>query len=241
MMAFSWYPQQGQPGQSAAQPPQSSSGQPFLTMEDLEAYVRSNSFRSVMKNQNSDLYKFGEWSKFDQFELYQSVYPYTSFGTSNIGTSGKKSARYTRIGDTVIYKFTVKWSSGYAAGSGAYAINMPVQPANPEVFNDVSSWFVDNKNQTFCGDVYVYGGSGIDTEGPIGWIHPSIQVDPATGNALSPGRIMFCFGELNINSQEFYNDQWFFEPGNYAPGTNAFPTSNSVMTGQIIYEASPSA
>ncbi len=240
-MGTFWNPQTQQ-SQQQAQIPQAQDQPRYITEDDLDAYVRSNQFRAVMKNQNSDLYTTGKWRAFDNFELLQSNFPYTTFGTSNIGTDGRKSARYTQIGDTVIYTFTVAWASGFVAGTGAYAINVPVQPATPDIFNNVSSWFVDNKTQTFCGSVYVYGGDGIDNEGPIGWIHPSILIDPATGGAFSPGRIMFSFGDDDGGVSELFNDQLFFGPGGgYPYVTSAFPTVNSVMTGQIIYEASPSA
>lgn len=239
-MAFDWFPQQPAQQQSAQ------ADQGYITRDELQSYIRSDSFRSVMRNQNSDLYEFGSWQDFTGFDIFTTTSPYTSFASAAIGSDGKKRARYTRIGETVIMTFTVSFGNNYTAppDGRVYCINTPVQPADPDSFNVSNQWFVDNNHQTFCGSVYVYGGASNDWEGPIAWIHPSVKVDPVTGGALSPGRIFFVYGQDTLDSNELYNNQWFFASGNYSPGGsgyNTFPTSNSVITGLITYEASPTA
>lgn len=240
-------------GQSLAndQPPGTDYQQgDYMTRDELFQYVRSDAFRSVMRNQNADLYEVGQWSDFGSFDLLTTSSPYTTFASAPIGTSGAKRARYTQIGNTVIYTFTVKFGSDFTPQSGlVYCINMPVAPASPSAFNNNPNWYIDNNHQTFCGTVYVYGGNSLDFEGPIGWIHPSIKVDRSTGNAYQPGRIFFVYGANALSTtggNEFWNDQYFFGPGDYTPpggsaGSNTFPTSNAVITGLITYESANSS
>jgi len=233
--------QQGQPGQEG----QDQSN--FITKDEFYSYVRSDSFRSVMKNQNSDLYKFGEWVSYPQASLFISnTYPYTTSYPVELGTDPAKFASYTQIGNTVIYRFYFKFGSSIPAtitGGGNYLVDLPVQPQTATGYRPAASYTYPDA-QEFCGTAYAYGGgTHHSTEGPIISLLPSILIDYSTGTALSPGKVIFTYLSLATSdyfSPAVYSRQNYFAEGNYDPNpTNymPYPIQGSVLSGQVTYQS----
>ena len=233
------------PQQQGQQQMQGQDQSNFITKDEFYSYVRSDSFRSVMKNQNSDLYNFGEWVDYPQASLFSSAtYPYTSSSPVSLGTGATKSASYTQIGSTVIYKFYFKFGSSIPAHTGVYLVGLPVQPVTPSGYFDSPAYFSGNRQQEFCGHGYVYGGGSNSFPGPVAWLHAGIISDPSTGKSLSPGKLTFTFGMNQITSYlgELYGDtgpgQDYFVQGVYGTyGHNEYPVQGSVFSGQVTYQS----
>lgn len=228
--------QQGQEGQDQSN---------FITKDEFYSYVRSDSFRSVMKNQNSDLYKFGEWVSYPQAGLFISnTYPYTTSYPVELGTDPTKFASYTQIGNTVVYKFYFKFGSSIPASSsgGNYLVDLPVQPQTATGYRPAASSTYPEA-QEFCGHAFAYGGgTHFSTKGPVVSLLASVLIDYSTGTALSPGKIMFTYLSPNISNYyggNIYGGQHYFSEGNYDPVNNymPYPIQGSILSGQVTYQS----
>lgn len=233
-------------------------GQRYLTQDDLDAYIRSNSFRSVMKNQNSDLYEFGKWQEWTPELRATTTNP-------SLGSAGSIRGRFTRIGDTVICNFGVKFSPGASAGSGYWSITLPVVPNEPSISSrsDANPYAANVYNAAYQGHFFMQQWSRTSSPvipGRIFWGYLAIDSDPATGDVRTPPTAAFVMGYLSDGtiggaiggSGGGYNPaageptlekltyQFSRQVDNSWPWYLGTPTTNSVITGNLIYEAKPS-
>lgn len=228
--------QQPQPQQTE----QMQQGQPrYITEDDLNAYIRGNQFRSIMRNQNSDLYSFGEWIPFDEFEIYQSASPFTSSTPMNIGSGSLKSGRYARLGNTVVFTFAVRFGSGSSLPSGAICFNLPVQPPVSPLFGEFPPFGAGTTEilPVVLGDVFVYGGQMIDAQG-VGWLRAVLRTDPVTGAGLSPARFFIAKGFNGEVQDELWSNGILLGSA-YSYGDLVFPGDGAIITGRLVYEVAP--
>lgn len=245
--------QQPQPQQTE----QMQQGQPrYITEDDLNAYIRGNQFRSIMRNQNLDLYQFGKWEDW-QPELLATV------TNPTLGGSGRITGRYTRIGDTVICNFGVRFSSGATTGSGYWSITLPVTPNEPSIASrsDLNPYGANIYDASYQGTFFAqqWANTIIPIPGRIFWGHMAIATDPSTGDVNTPPRASFVMGYLSGplggaigGSGGGYNPaageptlekltfQYSRQVDNSWPWYLGSPTVNSVITGNLVYEAKPS-
>jgi hypothetical protein len=238
-MGTFWSPRNQEPSQ---QDTQGSQNQPnYITADDLAAFVRSNQFRSIMRNQNADLYETGQWENFDGFEVFQSSFPFSSSSAVNAGTGATKSGRYTRIGDTVVFTFAVRFGSGFPGITGALCFNLPVQPPISPQFGEFPPFGAGTSEilPVVLGDIFVYGGLFNDAQA-VGWLRAVLRTDPVTGASLNPARFFIAKG-LNgeVDDELWSNGMLLGTASNY--GDTIFPGDGSIITGRLVYEAAPPA
>lgn len=254
-MAFNWYSQPGAGGYGQPAPhPQAAGGQQFITKEDLEAYVRSNSFRSVMKNQNSDLYEVGKWQEWSPRLIGSTADPI-------LGSSGYIRGRYTRIGDTVICNFGIRFSSGADSGDGYWSVTLPVVPNEPSIASrsDLNPYGANIYDASYQGHFFAQQWANTSSiPGRIFWGYLAIRTDPATGDVQTPAQAGFIMGYLSGptggaigTSGGAYNPasgeptlekltfQYSRQMSNTWPWYLSTPTTNTIVTGNIVYEAKP--
>lgn len=215
----------------------------YVTRDQLDDYIRGEAFRSIMKNQNADLYAPGKWRDFPEFTLYTAVAPWDKpvlseyyTGSTSTGTVNKPSSscRWTRIGDTVFVNFSIQFGDGLGGTSGAFCINVPVLPTAAAAYGNATGYSQDVYARNFIGDVYCFNGSGIDAKGPIGWLHPAFIPDTTNGAALSSGKVYFVYGQqMDTTDAELWEEQWLLGPD----AAKSFPNYRSVISGQLMYEA----
>lgn len=243
-MDWGYNPQAGRPSSGQASTDMSQ----YVTRDEMMEYIRGNEFRSIMMNQNSDLYEFGKWTSFEP-KLKASV------TDPSMGTSGVATGRYTRIGNTVIYTFGFKFSSGADSGSGNWYTIAPVEAAKPSIKSrgTLNPYTNDIYLQSFQGTFYLQQWSSSDASNPgrLAWGNCGIETDYNTGEVLKPTRISFHLGYLgylgtsggayNPSNGEPIIDQLTFKYArrvtNDWPWAGSTPTTSSILTGQIIYEA----
>lgn len=211
----------------------------YITEADLNAYVRSNQFRSIMRNQNADLYSFGEWQSFDDFDIYESSFPFTSSSPLNVGSNSLKSGRYARFGNTVIFTFAVRFGTGSSVPTGAICFNLPVQPPVSPVFGEFPSFGAGTSEilPVVLGDVFVYGGQFIDTQA-VGWLRAVLRTDVVTGASLSPARFFIAKGFNGEVEEELFSNGILFGTSYYF-GDLVFPGDGAIITGRLVYEVEP--
>ena len=246
-MAFDWFPQQ-QPVQAGQQQDMG-----FVTRDELQSYIRSDAFRSVMKNQNADLYDFGKWTDYKP-EIH-AEFPPLSGSTSvdpSVGTTGVSSGRYTRIGDTVICDFLIRFGSGMDPGQGSYYVTGPVLADSRSLSTQSKSIYNFPYPQAFQGRFYAQGWDNVTAwPGNMMWGDIAIDSDPSTGKSYNPTKFLMVIGSdptTVVNADPFANyqfpalfwDQWRL--GYNAVWTNSTgqPKEGSILTGRVMYEASPS-
>lgn len=237
-MGTFWNPQTQQT-QPQTQIPQAQNQPRYITEDDLDAYVRSNQFRSVMRNQNSDLYSFGEWETFDDFEVYQSSFPFTTSSPMNIGSDALKSGRYARFGNTVIFTFAVRFGTGASLPIGAICFNLPVQPPVSPIFGEFPPYGAGTTEilPVVLGDIFVYGGQMIDAQA-VGWLRAVLRTDPVTGAGLSPARFFIAKGFNGEVDDELWSNGILLGSA-YSYGDLIFPGVGAIITGRLIYEVAP--
>jgi hypothetical protein len=213
----------------------------YITKDDLDAYIRGNEFRSVMKNQNSDLYTTGEWRDFPDFEVFTSTFPFSASAAANLGASPLKTSRYTRIGNTIICTFSVRFGGGAPSLPGSLCFNLPVEPLDAPQFGDFPTYgaSVAEIYPIVIGDIFVYGGQFVDTQS-VGWLRAVLRTDPVTGASLRPARFFIAKG-FNGEVQEELFSNGILLGNEYSYGDLIFPGPGAIVTGRIMYEVSPSA
>lgn len=250
-MSSNFFAPSDQPTNQYPQAQQQATGD-FVTREDLHSYVRSEAFRSVMKNQNSDLYQFGEWSSFTPELKATTTNPILGAGSQVVG-------RYTRIGNTVICSFGFKFGNGGGAnaGSGDWYVTLPFPAAQPSLVSAVAgvSPYSYVYAQSFQGTFYLQQWSNSTNPGRLAWGALAIETDKDTGEVVPPSRVSMYLGNLGFlgTSGGAYNpsagepivDQLTFKyarkVSNDWPWDSGTPTTSSVISGQVTYEADPNA
>lgn len=232
-------------------------GAKYVTKDDLDAYIRSNSFRSIMQNQNADLYEFGKWQEWEPDLLATVTKP-------SLGDAGYIRGRYTRIGDTVICNFGIKFSPNASAGSGYWSVTLPVVPNKPSISSrsDLNPYAANIYDASYQGTFFAQQWSRTADPvipGRIFWGSLAIATDPATGDVKTPPTAGFIMGYLSGpvggaigGSGGGYNPaageptlekltfQYSRQVDNSWPWYLNTPTTNTVITGNLVYEAKPS-
>jgi len=238
------------PQQQGQQQMQGQDQSNFMTKDEFYSYVRSDSFRSVMKNQNSDLYKVGEWQKWNPvLRCDGDDLPLLDVGAQQLGS-------YTRIGNTVMCTFSFHMTHYNAASSGlgALYVELPVMAGTvslPSRLAGVSPYQYVFA-QSFQGTFFLEQWSNPITPGLLGWGHAAIATDVDTGDVVAPTRLEFWMGHFGYlgSSGGSYNpfngepiiDQLTFadmRKVEYSWPMQPSPTTSSVISGQVTYEAKP--
>ena len=239
------------PQQQGQQQYQGADQSNFITKDEFYSYVRSDSFRSVMKNQNSDLYKVGEWQKWSPvLRCDGDDLPLLDVGAQQLGS-------YTRIGNTVICSFSFHMTNYNAASSGLgdLYVNLPVESAVVSLPSKSAGIPPNNYvwAQTFQGTFFLQQWSGPTVPGRLAWGSTAISTDVDTGDVIAPTRLEFWLGNYGYlgSSGGAYNpfsgepiiDQLTFDYMRKVsftwPWASATPTTSSVLSGQVTYEAEP--
>lgn len=220
----------------------------FITKDEFYSYVRSDSFRSVMKNQNSDLYKVGEWQKWSPvLRCDGDRLPLLDVGAQQLGS-------YTRIGNTVMCTFSFHMTHYNAASSGlgALYVELPVMSGGVSLSSRLAgvSPYQYVFAQSFQGTFFLQQWSNPTTPGRLAWGHAAIATDVDTGDTVSPTRLEFWLGHFGflgssggpydvlrgepiIDQLTFANMRKVELSWPWAPS----PTTSSVFSGQVTYEA----
>lgn len=242
---FSSQPQQYQQGAEAMQQGD------FITRDEFYSYLRSDSFRSVMKNQNSDLYKFGEWQSWNPvLRLASDNLPYLSADATQTGG-------YTRIGNTVVCSFGFKFGAGNPAssGTGSMYVELPFNAARPSLPSSVAGTAPNNYvyTQSFQGTFYMQQWVSSSIPGSLAWGAAGIASDATTGQVTTPSRVEFWLGNLGYlggsgGAYDPFNGEPIIDQLTFTgmrkvttgwPWSGGTPLSSSVISGQVIYEAVP--
>lgn len=223
----------------------------FVTRDEFYSYLRSDTFRSLMKNQNADLYKFGEWQD------WSPVLRCDGDNLPLLGTDSKQVGRYTRIGNTVVCNFAFKFGVGNPAssGTGSMYVLLPEDAAAPSITSAAAGIAPNNYvyTQMFQGTFFMQQWYGTSVPGYIAWGATGISCDPTTGAVAAPGKIEFWLGNLGYlggsgGAYDPFNgepiiDQLTFEYARKVsynwPWKTGTPTSSTVISGQVTYEATP--
>ena len=219
----------------------------FITKDEFYSYVRSDSFRSVMKNQNSDLYDFGKWQDYiPQMKAYGGVPNVDPV----LGTNSVTRGRYTRIGNTVICDFYIKFGSGMSPGNGQYYITGPEKTATKSITTTTQLPFTDfAEPQAYQGHFYASQGSVQPGWQTRFWGHVAIGADPSTGEAYNPTRFLMLIGDTQrdvvngtpwgSHQQDIYVSSWPVGYNGLWETASGTPIEGTCFTGRVTYEAEP--
>lgn len=223
----------------------------FVTRDEFYSYLRSDTFRSVMKNQNADLYKFGEWKD------WSPILRADGDDLPLLGPDSIQVGRYTRIGNTVVCNFAFKFGVGNPAssGTGSMYVLLPEDAAAPSIPSAVAGTPGNEYvcTQMFQGTFFMQQWYATSHPGYFAWGSAGIASDETTGEVKPPGKVEFWLGNLGYlggsgGSYDPFNgepiiDQLTFEFGrkvsNDWPWKAGAPRSSTVISGQVTYEATP--